>query len=93
MCFSPRHDLTLAQMPAAEIRVVVDTWAQQIADLGRHWRWVQVFDTATSFTPPAASPNRLALRIRSLICARSAAACCAVPSIARVSVDRVALFW
>jgi UDPglucose--hexose-1-phosphate uridylyltransferase len=42
--FSPRHDLTLAQMSAAEIRTVVDTWAEQIADLGRRWQWVQVFE-------------------------------------------------
>ena len=44
VCFSPRHDLTLAQMPTAEIRTVVDTWAEQVAELGRRWRWVQVFE-------------------------------------------------
>jgi len=44
ICFSPRHDLTLAQMRAVEIRPVVDVWADQVADLGRKWRWVQVFE-------------------------------------------------
>jgi UDPglucose--hexose-1-phosphate uridylyltransferase len=44
ICFSPRHDLTLAQMSSAEIRSVVDIWAEQVADLGRKWRWVQVFE-------------------------------------------------
>jgi UDPglucose--hexose-1-phosphate uridylyltransferase len=44
VCFSPRHDLTLAQMPTTEIRTVVDTWAEQVAELGRRWRWVQVFE-------------------------------------------------
>jgi UDPglucose--hexose-1-phosphate uridylyltransferase len=44
MCFSPRHDLTLAQMSVAEIRTVVDVWAEQIMDLGRDYRWVQVFE-------------------------------------------------
>jgi UDPglucose--hexose-1-phosphate uridylyltransferase len=44
VCFSPRHDLTLAQMPVAEIRTVVDTWAEQVAELGQRWRWVQVFE-------------------------------------------------
>ena len=44
VCFSPRHDLTLAQMPAADIRPVVDTWAEQVAELGQRWRWVQVFE-------------------------------------------------
>jgi UDPglucose--hexose-1-phosphate uridylyltransferase len=44
MCFSPRHDLTLAQMPVPEIRTVVDTWAEQVIELGQRWRWVQVFE-------------------------------------------------
>lgn len=29
ICFSPRHDLTLAQLPIGQIRTVVDTWAAQ----------------------------------------------------------------
>jgi UDPglucose--hexose-1-phosphate uridylyltransferase len=44
ICFSPRHDITLAQMSAAEIRPVVNVWAEQVAELGRKWRWVQVFE-------------------------------------------------
>jgi UDPglucose--hexose-1-phosphate uridylyltransferase len=44
ICFSPRHDLTLAEMSPAEIRPVVDVWVNQTADLGRHHRWVQVFE-------------------------------------------------
>lgn len=44
ICYSPRHDLTLAQMSAAEIRGVVDTWAEQVAELEKRWRWVQVFE-------------------------------------------------
>ena len=44
ICFSPRHDLTVAQMSAAEIRPVVDVWADQVAELGRKWKWVQVFE-------------------------------------------------
>ena len=35
MCFSPRHDLTLAQMAPADVRRVVDLWAEQTAELGR----------------------------------------------------------
>jgi UDPglucose--hexose-1-phosphate uridylyltransferase len=34
ICFSPRHDLTLAGMEPGEIRQVVDTWAAQTAELG-----------------------------------------------------------
>jgi UDPglucose--hexose-1-phosphate uridylyltransferase len=34
ICFSPRHDLTLANMELPVIRGVVDTWAEQYAALG-----------------------------------------------------------
>ncbi len=44
MCFSPRHDLTLPEMELAAIRRVIDTWAEQIAELGQTYRWVQVFE-------------------------------------------------
>ena len=46
VCFSPRHDLTLALMDAASIRPVVDTWAAEFEQLGAlpHIRHVQVFE-------------------------------------------------
>ncbi len=44
ICFSPRHDLTLADMAVEDIARVVDTWADQITDLGRTYRWVQLFE-------------------------------------------------
>jgi len=44
ICFSPRHDLTLAQMTTPDIRRVVDVWAEQITELGRRYRWVQLFE-------------------------------------------------
>ena len=44
ICFSPRHDLTLAQMPVSGIRRVIDLWAEQSADLGGRWKWVQIFE-------------------------------------------------
>ncbi|MFZ0307307.1 MAG: UDP-glucose--hexose-1-phosphate uridylyltransferase [Candidatus Sulfotelmatobacter sp.] len=34
LCFSPRHDLTLAQMAPDEISSVVDVWAEQYRSLG-----------------------------------------------------------
>jgi UDPglucose--hexose-1-phosphate uridylyltransferase len=34
VCFSPRHDLTLARMDAPAIRAVVDVWAEQYRELG-----------------------------------------------------------
>jgi UDPglucose--hexose-1-phosphate uridylyltransferase len=33
VCFSPRHDLTLAKMDTAAIRLVIDAWAEQFAEL------------------------------------------------------------
>ncbi len=46
ICFSPRHDLTLALMDADEIRPVVDTWAEQTLDLGSRdfIGYVQIFE-------------------------------------------------
>jgi len=44
LCFSPRHDLDLAVMDPADVRRVVDLWADQSEELGRRFRWVQVFE-------------------------------------------------
>ena len=46
VCFSPRHDLTLAQMDTAGIRSVVDTWTEEVERLARvdGIRYVQVFE-------------------------------------------------
>ncbi|MBW7882316.1 MAG: UDP-glucose--hexose-1-phosphate uridylyltransferase [Caldilineaceae bacterium] len=46
LCFSPRHDLTLAEMDVAAIRCVVDVWASQIEELGAREsiNYVQVFE-------------------------------------------------
>ena len=44
ICFSPRHDLTLPEMPVKDIRRVVDVWAEQVAELGKENQWVQVFE-------------------------------------------------
>ncbi len=40
VCFSPRHDLTLAQMSQADVRRVVEVWAEQYRELGEI-DWVQ----------------------------------------------------
>jgi UDPglucose--hexose-1-phosphate uridylyltransferase len=44
LCFSPRHDLTLARMTVPQIVEVVDLWAGQTAELGRKYKWVQIFE-------------------------------------------------
>ena len=46
ICFSPRHDLTLATMTAAEIEPVVHTWIDQFRELGSldFIQHVQIFE-------------------------------------------------
>jgi UDPglucose--hexose-1-phosphate uridylyltransferase len=44
LCFSPRHDLTLALMDVTDIRRVVDLWAEQVEELGKLYPWVQIFE-------------------------------------------------
>lgn len=46
VCFSPRHDLTIARMELAGIRQVVDTWTDQYVQLGAlsFINWVQIFE-------------------------------------------------
>lgn len=46
ICFSPRHDLTLPEMAVADIRRVVDVWAEQISELGSllDINYVQLFE-------------------------------------------------
>jgi len=44
ICYSPRHDLRMAQMDSDEIETVIDVWKEQTAELGRTYTWVQVFE-------------------------------------------------
>jgi UDPglucose--hexose-1-phosphate uridylyltransferase len=46
LCFSPRHDLTLAKMSVTEIKTVVDVWTEQEVELGasEDIRYVQIFE-------------------------------------------------
>ncbi|MFL5575866.1 MAG: UDP-glucose--hexose-1-phosphate uridylyltransferase [Gemmatimonadaceae bacterium] len=46
ICFSPRHDLTLADMEPPAIRRVVDLWTEQYEELGSRSEigWVQIFE-------------------------------------------------
>ncbi len=50
ICFSPRHDLTLAKMSVDEIRLVVDVWTEQVVELGSREDigYVQVFENRGS---------------------------------------------
>jgi len=46
VCFSPRHNLTLAQMAIPEIARVVNVWAEQHVEIGSlpHINYVQIFE-------------------------------------------------
>ena len=46
LCFSPRHDLTIANMEAGDLRLVVDSWAAQFVELAAHPEisYVQIFE-------------------------------------------------
>lgn len=44
ICFSPHHNLTLAQMDVTSIRNVIDVWNDQMTELGEKYKWVQVFE-------------------------------------------------
>ena len=50
ICFSPRHDLTLAEMNVGSIRGVVDLWAEQYEELGAldDINHVQIFENKGS---------------------------------------------
>ena len=46
LCFSPKHHLTVSLMERADIRAVVDCWAQQYQELGANPQinYVQIFE-------------------------------------------------
>ena len=44
ICFSNRHDLTLAEMESSDIRSVIDVWQEQAKELGSTYQWVQIFE-------------------------------------------------
>ncbi|XP_029437306.1 galactose-1-phosphate uridylyltransferase [Rhinatrema bivittatum] len=44
MCFHPWSDVTLPLMSLAEIRAIVDKWAEVMVDLGNIYQWVQIFE-------------------------------------------------
>ncbi|XP_007901313.1 galactose-1-phosphate uridylyltransferase [Callorhinchus milii] len=44
MCFHPWSDVTLPLMSVAEIRTVIDKWAELMMELGSTYRWVQIFE-------------------------------------------------
>lgn len=44
ICFSPDHSKTLPELRLSQIRDIIDTWNEQIEELGKEYIWVQVFE-------------------------------------------------
>lgn len=44
LCYSPDHNLTLPELPLPAIRALIDTWVEQLTELGQRYRWVQIFE-------------------------------------------------
>jgi len=44
VCFAPDHSKTLPLLTQAEVRGVVDTWIEEVEQLGQDYPWVQVFE-------------------------------------------------
>lgn len=44
ICFSPDHSKSLPELKTTQIRNVIDTWNEQIEELGKSYLWVQAFE-------------------------------------------------
>jgi len=44
MCFSPKSNVTVPIMSIEEIRHVIEAWVQELNDLGKKYKWVQIFE-------------------------------------------------
>lgn len=44
ICFSPHHSKSLPELELDELEQVVATWKEQSAELGKEYRWVQLFE-------------------------------------------------
>ncbi len=44
ICFTPNHNQTLATMEVPAIKKVIDVWANEVDELGKEFKWVQVFE-------------------------------------------------
>ncbi len=44
VCFSPKHNLTLAEIPEKKIESVINTWIKETKTLSKIYKWVQIFE-------------------------------------------------
>lgn len=54
LCFTPRHDMSLARMPLGDIVKVIDVWRQQFEELGalKEINHVQIFENREGNSSP-----------------------------------------
>lgn len=48
ICFSPDHSKTLPELPLDDIEKIIQTWQQQLTELGLSYPWVQIFENKGS---------------------------------------------
>jgi len=44
MCFSPKSNVTIPLMSQEEIKDVIDTWVVEMINIGKKYKWVQIFE-------------------------------------------------
>jgi UDPglucose--hexose-1-phosphate uridylyltransferase len=102
VCFSPKHNLTLANMETADIRKVVDVWVEQFGDLGeRPWiHNVQIFENRGAMMGASnphphcqiwsnrSLPNEIAREVRSFAGWRSGCLLCEYTALEQRSSER-----
>ena len=44
ICFSPNHAKTLPELELQQITELIETWQEQLQDLGSKYRWVHIFE-------------------------------------------------
>jgi UDPglucose--hexose-1-phosphate uridylyltransferase len=97
VCFSPRHNLTVANMDPADLRRVVDVWAEQFVELGARplINYVQIFENRGAMMGASnphphcqiwsnyALPNEVAKETAALVDWRAARGACLLCEYAR----------
>eukprot|EP01135_Chromosphaera_perkinsii_P006766 Nk52_evm14s578 gene=Nk52_evmTU14s578 len=48
VCFSPKHNLTIAEMENKDIKLVIDEWQKQFTELIGEFKFVQIFENKGS---------------------------------------------
>jgi UDPglucose--hexose-1-phosphate uridylyltransferase len=48
ICYSPDHSKTMSRLANSDIEQIVDTWQVQCQQLGKNYRWIQVFENKGS---------------------------------------------